>query len=116
MSKGSPQEKTVNKRLNNSKIDRHSVRQNLTQDLHTKLSRFDLGANGAGKAWVAFRDTVHDTALTRLGLNTSKHQDWFDDNDDENQKLFCEKRDTHRAHNNNNNEVFIERLFCALSA
>ena len=41
------QGKTVNKRPNTSKIDRQAVRQNLVQDLDTKLSQLDLGANGA---------------------------------------------------------------------
>ena len=81
------------------------MRQNLVQDLHTKLSQFDIGANGAEKAWVAVRDTVYDTALTHLGLNTSKHQDWFDDNDDEIQKLLGEKRDTHRTDQQDRNSA-----------
>ena len=48
---------------------------------------------------------MYDTALTHLGLNTSKHQDWFDDNDDEIQKLLGEKRDTHRAHQQDRNSA-----------
>ena len=56
------------------------------------------------KAWVAFRDTVYDTALTHLGLNTSKHNDWFDDKD-EMKKLLGEKRDTHRAHQQDRNSA-----------
>ena len=86
--KGRPQGKTKNRWFNIGKIGKHSLRKNLVKDLDIKLLLLDLGANGAEKAWVAFRDTVHDTALTHLGLNTSKHQDWFDDSDDEIQKLL----------------------------
>ena len=48
---------------------------------------------------------MYETALTHLGLNTSKHQDWFDDNDDEIKKLLGEKRDTHRAHQQDRNSA-----------
>ena len=103
----------MNKRLNIRKIARHSLRQNFVEDLDTKLIQLDLGANGAKQAWVAFRDTVHDTAPTHLGLNTSKHQDLFDDNNDEIQKLLGEKRDTHRSHQQDRNSASKKAAYCS---
>ena len=38
-----------------SKIDRQAVRQNLVQDLDTKLSQLDLGANGAEEGLGSFQ-------------------------------------------------------------
>jgi uncharacterized protein YukE len=74
----------------------HSVFQNLSEELDSKLSQLNLGSNGAEEDWAAFRDTVYNTALTHLGKNTRKHQDWFDENDELIKKLLDEKRQAHR--------------------
>ena len=56
---------------------------------------------------------MYDTAPTHLGLNTSKHQDLFDDNNDEIQKLLGEKRDTHRAHQQDRNSASKKAAYCS---
>lgn len=91
-----PQGKKANKRLNVTKLEQHSVRQNLCEDLDSKLSQLNLGSNRAEEDWTAFRDIVYSTSLTHLGQNTRKHQDWFDENDEAIQKLLDEKRQVHR--------------------
>ena len=42
--------------------------------------------------------TFHSSAATTLGHPSCKHQDWFDENDDEIQRLLEEN---HRLHNAN---------------
>lgn len=91
-----PQGKKANKRLNVTKLEQHSVRQNLCEDLDSKLSQLNLGSNRVEEDWTAFRDIVYSTSLTHLGQNTRKHQDWFDENDEAIQKLLDEKRQVHR--------------------
>ena len=48
--------------------------------------------------WTVFRDTVHSSAVDSLGLVSRKHQDWFDENDEEIQELLEEKHQKHKAY------------------
>ena len=41
--------------------------------------------------WTVFRDTVHSSAINSLRPVSRKHQDWFDENDEEIQGLLEEK-------------------------
>ena len=45
-----------------------------------------------------FHKTVHSSAATTSGHPSSKHQDWFDENDDEIQRLLEEKHRLRKAH------------------
>ena len=53
------------------------------KDKDNKLSQLDLGANGVEKDRVRLRGTVYHTTFTYLDRNTGKHQDWFEENDEE---------------------------------
>jgi len=39
--------------------------------------------------WISLRDTVYETASQVLGFKTTKHHDWFDDQDIEAQQMTC---------------------------
>ena len=43
-------------------------------------------------------DTVHTSAMDSLGPVSRKHQDWFDENDEEIQVLLEEKHEKHQAY------------------
>ena len=60
-------------------------------DLQTNQSRIEEQSS-------VFRDSAHSIAFETLGLVTRNHQDWFDENDQEIQKLLEEKRRLLRAH------------------
>ena len=62
-----PQGKKANKRLNISKLEQNSVRDNLSEDLDSKLRLLDLDLDRTDENWVALRDIVYNTALTHLG-------------------------------------------------
>ena len=47
---------------------------------------------------VPFHKTVLSSAASTLGHPSRKHQDWFDENDDEIQRLLEEKHRLHKAH------------------
>uniref|UniRef100_A0A0L8H5Y2 Uncharacterized protein n=1 Tax=Octopus bimaculoides TaxID=37653 RepID=A0A0L8H5Y2_OCTBM len=85
-----PRRKPANKRLNISKLKGHNGKQNLSQDLGSKLSQLDTGTKGV-EDWLVFRDGLYNTAFTHLGQSTRRHQKRFDSNDDEIQKLLDEK-------------------------
>ena len=51
-------------------------------------------------SWSSFRNTVYTAAYETLGPTQRKHQDWFDENDKEINKLLEEKNRLHRAYTN----------------
>ena len=55
--------------------------------------------------WTAFRDTVHSSAMDSLGPISRKHQDWFNENDDEIQGLLEEKHEKHKAYLSDSSSV-----------
>ena len=48
---------------------------------------------------------VHSSAATTLGHPSRKHQDWFDENDDEVQRLLEEKHRLRKAHQDDTSSV-----------
>ena len=87
-----PQGIRVPKRLNISRLKNDPVKQHLAQLLESKLppSKAD-SLDNVEADWARLRDT----ALEVVGPTSSKHQDWFDDNNSQIQTLPKEK---HRIH------------------
>ena len=54
-------------------------------------------------------DPVHSSAMDSLGPASRKHQDWFDENDEEIQGLLEEKRQKHNAYLNDTSSVSNKR-------
>ena len=52
-----------------------------------------------------FHKTVYSSAATTLGHPSRTHQDWFDENDDEIQRLLEEKHRLHKAHQDDTSSV-----------
>ena len=44
------------------------------------------------------RDKIHDTAFQLLGPTNRKHQDWFDENDEQIKEMLPEKNRLHRIY------------------
>ncbi|KAJ1138272.1 hypothetical protein NDU88_004663 [Pleurodeles waltl] len=70
---------------------------NLIEYLDSKLDQLSFGTNGAEEDCAAFRDVFYNTALAHLDQNTRKHQDWFNHNDEDIQKLLDEKCEAFRS-------------------
>jgi len=47
--------------------------------------------------WISLRDTVYETASQVLGFKTTKHHDWFDDQDTEAQQMLDDLHEAHLA-------------------
>ena len=65
-----------------------------------ELSSFDPEVN-----WTVFRDTVRSSAMGSLGPVSRKQQDWFDENDEEIQRLLEEKHQKQKAYLNDTSSV-----------
>ena len=93
-----PQGTKSNKRLNVSKLHKQNAKDNLSSELTSALQELNLNQTDVEESWSKFRDTVYQQSLSVLGQNTRKHQDWFDEHDEEIQELLTQDREAHRAH------------------
>ena len=86
-----PQGKKVPKKLDVSKLKQDSKRQAFVNDLCSRLDALEHSSEDVVESWTVFRDTFHSSAMDSLGPVSRKHQDWFDENDNEIQGLLEEK-------------------------
>ena len=100
-----PQDKKAPKRLNVSKLNQDSMRQAFLTDICNQLDAFNLSSENPKENWTVFHKTVYSSAATSLGHPSRKHQDWFDENDDEIQRLLEEKHRLHKAHKDDASSV-----------
>ena len=93
-----PQGKGVPKRLDVSKLKQDSKRQAFINDICSRLDAVELCSDDPEENWTVLRDTVHSSAMDSLRPVSRKHQDWFDENDEEIQVLLEEKHQKHKAY------------------
>ena len=97
---GRTQGKKAPKRLDVSKPNQDSMRQAFLMDICNQLDAINLSSENPEENWTVFHKTVHS-----LGHSSRKHQDWFDENDDEIQRLLEEKHRLHKAHQDDTRSV-----------
>ncbi|CAM4293297.1 unnamed protein product [Leuciscus chuanchicus] len=86
------------KRLDVSKLRVDSCHINFCQTLSNRLSTLDnQAAINVEETWSKIRDITYNTAAEVLGFTTSKHKDWFDDQDVEAQALLNTMHTSHLA-------------------
>ncbi|XP_076044760.1 uncharacterized protein LOC143027364 [Oratosquilla oratoria] len=95
-----PQGQKVMKKLNVTALKNTEKEHCFQTLLQNKFSNFQINQSSIEDQWASFRDTVHSAALESLGPVTRNHQDWFDENNAEIQKLLEEKHRLLRAHQN----------------
>ena len=100
-----PQGKKAPKRLEVSKLNQDSMRQAFLMDICNQLDAIKLSSENPEDNWTVCHQTIHSSAATTLGHPSRKHQDWFDENDDEIQRLLEEKHRLHKAHQDDTSSV-----------
>ena len=100
-----PQGKKAPKRLDVSKLNKDSMRQDFLTDICNQLDAMNLSSEDPEENWTVFHKTVLSSAASTLGHPSRKHQDWFDENDDEIQRLLEEKHRLHKAHQDDTSSV-----------
>ena len=93
-----PQAKKALKRLDVPKLNQDSMRQIFLTDICNKMGAINLSSEKPEENWTVFHKTVHSSVATTLGHPSRKHQDWFDENDDEIQRLLEDKHRLHKSH------------------
>jgi len=91
-----PQGTKTPKRLDISRLKQDCHKRAFTADLGDKLESLDIDSMNVEDGWAALKDLVYSTAHSTLGPSTRKHQDWFDENNDEIQMLLEKKNQLHR--------------------
>ena len=93
-----PQGKKAPKRLDVSKVNHDSMIQAFINDISNQLGAMNLSSEDPEENWTVFQKVVHSSAATTIGNPSRKHQDWFDENDEEIKLLLEEKHCLHKAH------------------
>ena len=92
-----PQGKKAPKRLDVSKLNHDSMRQAFINDISNQLGAMNLSSEDPEENWTVFQKVAHSSAATTIGHPSRKHQDWFDENDEE-IKLLLEKNTAGTRH------------------
>ena len=100
-----PQGKKAPKRLDVSKLNHDSMRQAFINDISNQLGAMNLSSEDPEENWTVFQKVVHSSAATTIGHPSRKHQDWFDENDEEIKLLLEEKHCLHKAHQDDTSSV-----------
>ena len=100
-----PQGKKAPKRLDVSKLNKDSMRQDFLTDICNQLDAMNLSSEDPEENWTVFHKTVLSSAASTLGHPSRKHQDWFDENDDEILRLLEEKHRLLKAHQDDTSSV-----------
>ena len=81
------------------------MRQAFLTDICNQMDAINLSSENPEENWTVFHKTVYSSAATTLGNPSRKHQDWFDENDDEIQRLLEVKHRLHKAHQDDTSSV-----------
>ena len=63
------------------------MRQTSLTDICNQMDAVNLSSDDPEENWTVFHKMVHCSSATTLGHSSRKHQDWFDEDDDEIQRL-----------------------------
>ena len=80
-----------------SRLKCTGIQSELQEKLCELLPALPMDTHTAEHAWTVFRDAVFSAAETALGFCKRKHQDWFDQNDQDILTLIEAKRSAHAA-------------------
>ena len=100
-----PQGKKAPKRLDDSKLNHDSMSQAFINDISNQLGAMNLSSEDPEENCAVFQKVVHSSAATTIGHLSRKHQEWFDENDEEIKLFLEEKHCLHKTHQDNTSSV-----------
>ena len=95
----------IKRKLDVSRLKCTGIQSELQEKLCELLPALPVDTDTAEHAWTGFRDAVFTAAETALGFCKRKHQDWFDQNDQDILTLIEAKRSAHAAWLSDKNSV-----------
>lgn len=97
--------------INFSRVKDGRVGEAFTRKLDSKLQNSPADHASIDEHWASFREAVHSTALEHLRPATRKHQDCFNENDEEMKALLSEKHRLLRILQNDPSSVSKKAAF-----
>ena len=74
-------------------MNHDSMRQAFINGISNQLGAMNLSSEDPEENWTIFQKVIHSSAASTIGHRSRKHQDWFDENDEE-IKLPLEEKNT----------------------
>ena len=93
-----PQGLKAPKKLDVSKLADPVTKETLQTQLSESLIDQTIDPENIGGSWHRFTDMVHSVSKKAIGTPARHHQDWFDDQNADIQKLLDQKHILHRVH------------------
>jgi hypothetical protein len=87
--------KTPPKRLDTAKLKKDEAVRSLVSDLNDRLVNLIFGNTSIEEEWASFGVMVYSASLENLGQLYRKHQDWFDES---NEQIQIPPDEKHRLH------------------
>lgn len=84
------QQRKTNRAFDVEKLKNPEIKQQFQQALANNLPQ--VYPENVKDHWSRLKEVIHSTCQETLGYRVKKHQDWFDENDDEIQSLIDKKR------------------------
>ena len=91
-----PQSSKAQKKLNIQKFQQPTTKEEFAAEMSKQLESLQT-SNNIEQDWEQLKELTYSTALSVLGPTQRKHQDWFDQNDEEIGKLLATKHACHKA-------------------
>ena len=70
----------------------------LKRSLQESLSKIEWEHDGLEEGWRSFQEAVYSAAANTVGFVKRKHQDWFDENEEDIKKLIDKLHKAHKDH------------------
>ena len=87
------------------------MRQAFINDISNQLGAMNLSSEDPEENWTVFQKVVHSSAATTIEHPSRKHQDWFDENDEEIKLLLEKKHCLHKAHQDDTRSVLKKAAY-----
>ena len=101
---------TIRKKLDIVKLENPQLKENFAEEIEKAMDSCII-SDDIETSWKALRDTIYDTSANLLGFVKRKHQDWFDENDQETSLLIKTMHQSHLQYMNNKRSKKLKKQY-----
>ena len=101
---------TIRKKLNVEKLKNPKLKKKFAEEIEKSVDSCNVSDN-VEESWEALRDLLYETSANHLGFVQRKHQDWFEENDEETSTLIQSMHHSHLQYMNNKTSRKLKRTY-----